>query len=124
MCLSIYACQENEPTQQGQEQLQEEKINTENLIGEWKVINCEKNGEKLNSIDDAIFIFNTDKTLNINSNFPGINKGEATPYELNDLTISKVGSLELDFEIMALTDSSMTLTAKIQGIDFMFELDK
>jgi hypothetical protein len=124
MCLSIYACQESEPNQQGQEKLQEEKINTKNLIGEWKVINAEKNGEKLNSIEDAIFIFDTDKTLSINSNFPGINKDEATPYELDDLTISKVGSLELDFEINSLTESSMLLESKIQGIGFTFELKK
>jgi|AntRauTorckE5430_2_1112549.scaffolds.fasta_scaffold02094_3 hypothetical protein len=124
MCLSIYACQESEPNQQGQEKLQEEKINTKNLIGEWKVINAEKNGEKLNSIEDAIFIFDTDKTLSINSNFPGINKDEATPYELDDLTIGKVGSLELDFEIISLTESSMLLESKIQGIGFTFELKK
>lgn len=122
MSLSIYACQESEPTEQ--EQPQEEEINTENLIGAWRVIDAEKNGEKLNSIEDAVFTFNDDKTLTINSNFPGINKDEATPYELNDLTIGKVGSYELDFEIIGLTENSMLLTSKIQGIDFQFKLEK
>jgi hypothetical protein len=122
LCLSIYACQESEPN--GQEQSQEEKIDTENLIGVWKVIDAEKNGEKLNSIEDAIFTFNNDNTLIINSDFPGINKGEATPYELNDLTIGKIGSYELDFEVVSLTSHSMVLASKIRGIDFKFELEK
>lgn len=122
MSLSIYACKESEPTEQ--EQSQEEKINTKDLIGIWNVIDAEKNGEKLNSIEDAIFTFNNDETLTINSDFPGINKDEPTPYKLNDLTISKVGSYELDFEIIDLTANSMILTAKIQGIDFQFKLEK
>ena len=123
MCLSIYACKESAPTELQQEVL-EEAINTKNLIGAWKVIDAEKNEEKLNSIEDAIFNFKDDNTLILNSNFPGINKDEPTTYELNDLMISKVGSYELDFEITNLTERSMVLESKIQGIDFKFTLEK
>lgn len=124
MCLSIYACQENEPNQPETPQEEEEKINTENLIGEWQVTDAQKNGEKLNAIEDAVFIFNNDKTLTINSNFPGINKDEATPYELNDLTVSNVGDFNLNFEITTLTEQVLVLESKIQGMDFKFVLKK
>ncbi|MFT6148470.1 MAG: hypothetical protein ACJAUH_001152 [Saprospiraceae bacterium] len=122
-CLSIYACKKSEPAEQEQQQISQENIDTQNLIGTWKVIDAEKNGEKLNSIEDAIFDFKNDFTLTINSKFPGINKDEPTSYKLNDLTISKVGRYELDFEIMDLTANTMVLEAKIQGIDFKFELE-
>jgi hypothetical protein len=121
LIIGISACTENAP-----EEPEQEAFKPDLLIGEWTIKAVYKsNGDKINSVSDGSFEFGDDKMVTINlAGFPGIDNGVPMSYELNEKTISNVGEFKLNFDVVSLTNTKLTMKSDIRGMKLAFELEK
>lgn len=121
LTIGISACTDNTADEPKQEAFKPDL-----LIGEWIIKAVYKsNGNKINSVSDGSFEFSDDKMVTINlAGFPGIDNGVPMSYELNEKTISNVGEFKLNFDVVSLTNTKLTMKSDIRGMKLEFELEK
>ena len=99
---------------------EEKKISNEDIIGRWEVHNCERAGKTTQTLNGAYFEFMPDNKLATNI----LGDGVMTGYNLyNDEIVQQSGE-KVRYKIEDLSDSKMTLSAKIREVDFVLDLIK
>jgi len=101
---------------------QSEPDNAELLLqGRWEIQNAYRNGQPTRTLEGLFFEFT--KAGIMKTNLPI--SAENAAYEMDDGTIRQIDVDEpLQFEILSITDSTLTLGSEIRDFDFRFVLNR
>ena len=101
---------------------QAEPDNAELLLqGRWEIQNAYRNGQPTRTLEGLFFEFT--KAGIMKTNLPI--SAENAAYEMDDGTIRQIDVDEpLQFEILSITDSTLTLGSEIRDFDFRFVLNR
>ena len=93
---------------------QDTKLETENLSGEWTIVDASRSGRKTQTLNGAYYHFVTDSTMRTNL----LGTDMESPYRLEENVILQTEPEEIRYVIEELTDTSLVLNTKIRDTEF------
>jgi hypothetical protein len=91
------------------------------LQGRWEIQNAYRNGQPTQTLEGLFFEFTEAGIMKTNLPISAENAG----YELDDGIIRQIDADEpLQFEILSITDSTLTLGSEIRDFDFRFVMNR
>lgn len=93
---------------------------TEALNGRWEVYTAERNGKETTLLNGAFFVFAEDGHLE--TNITG--QDDRAPFSMENNAISYEGPEPMQFQVRDLTSDTMKLATELQGMQFLFHLQR
>lgn len=98
----------------------EKKIVESDIVGRWEVYQAERGGKPTQTVNGAYFEFMPENQLYTNI----LGEGMMTGYNIYNNVIVQQGGQKVRYAIEALNEEKMTLSAEINGVDFVLDLVK
>ena len=98
----------------------EKKIVESDVVGRWEVYDCVRGGKPTQTLNGAYFEFEHGNKLYTNITGDGIMAG----YNIYNNEIVQQSGEKIRYNIVAFSDEKMTLSTRINNVDFVLELIK
>jgi len=92
------------------------------VLGNWSLKSASRNGQKIGSLDNTVFQFQTDGKLMSNFNMDGVSQNN--DYTIKKDVITQTGTTSMTYLISEVSDTSLTLNTRFRGYRFKLELQK
>lgn len=100
---------------------EEDQTTRDQLIGRWELVEASRNGKPTQSLDGLYFVFEAEGEMETNLNM----QAERGEFELADDNIRQIGtSIEPNYRIESISDSTMRLYTRLRNVQFRFDLVK
>ncbi len=98
-----------------------EKKDVMPILGHWNLTYGEMNGREAPSLEKIYFEFGTDS---LKTNFTVSEMDEFAPFEMKENTVIQKTTPSIEYNIEAVTDSTLELSTALRGLDFKLVLKK
>ena len=98
----------------------DKKMNQDIIKGRWEVFNAERSGKPTQTVNGAFFEFRDQNKMVTDI----LGEPVQTAYNFYENEIVQLSGGKIRYKIEAVNDSTMTLSATIRKVDFVFELIK
>jgi hypothetical protein len=99
---------------------EEKKFDPLSLIGRWKVAEAYRNDAFTKTLEDAIFVFNSDMTMFTNL----LPDSDTVRYTIQGNEIQSMGEETIYYHIDKLSLDTLSLTSEIHNSNFLFVLTR
>lgn len=95
------------------------RVSKDNIIGDWVLYEALRNGKISKTLENTTFSFDANDSMSSN-----LFIGEQLKYEIDKKTLIQMGSTETIYEIVNLSQDTMTLMTKKGQFNFLLSFAK